>query len=155
MGRLLVTLFLIERKRLSQPLLYLSDYIERHRSDYYDLLQRVRTHGEWMPWLRYFLAGVEATAKDAAGRAHLLLGLRERFMREARGATALVDQILTNPYISIAKASEVMKVSAPTATKTVKELEAKGLLKETTGRSWGKVFVAFEVLAVMERAATE
>src|SRR4030067_3215383 len=46
-GRLLITLFLIERERLSQPLLYLSAYIEAHRQDYYDLLQRVRTHGDW------------------------------------------------------------------------------------------------------------
>jgi Fic family protein len=154
-GRLLVTLFLIERKRLSQPLLYLSDYIERHRSDYYDLLQRVRTHGEWLPWIRYFLAGVETTAKDAAACARRLLGLCEHFMRETKGATALVDQILTNPCISIAKVSEVMKVSAPTATKMVRQLEAGGLLKETTGRSWGKVYVATEVLAVIERAAAE
>ena len=154
-GRLLVTLFLIERKRLSQPLLYLSDFIERHRLEYYDLLQRVRTHGEWMPWLRYFLAGIEVTARDAAARAHRLLGLRERYMRATRGAPALVDQILSNPYISIAKVSEVMKVSAPTAAKMVRELEAKRLLKETTGRSWGKIFVASEVLAAVERGSAE
>lgn len=52
-GRLLITLFLIERGRLSQPVLYLSDFVERHKSDYYELLQRVRTHGEWIPWIRY------------------------------------------------------------------------------------------------------
>src|SRR5208282_4234775 len=65
-GRLLITLFLIERGRLQQPLLNLSDFVERHRMDYYDLLLRVRTHGDWVPWVRYFLAGIEATARDAA-----------------------------------------------------------------------------------------
>lgn len=154
-GRLLVTLFLIERKRLSQPLLYLSDFIERHRLDYYDLLQRIRTHGEWAPWLHYFLGGVEATARDAARRAHRLLALRERYVRETKGATALVDQLLTNPYISIARVSGILKITSPTASKVVKELEAKGLLKEITGRSWGKVFVASEVLAVLEHPAVE
>lgn len=154
-GRLLITLFLIERKRLSQPLLYLSDFIERHRSDYYDLLQRVRTHGEWVPWLQYFLAGVEATARDAANRAQRLLVLRERYVRETKGATALVDQLLTNPYTSIAKVSELLEVSVPTASKMIKDLESKGLLKETTGRSWGKVFVAFELLAVLDNSAVE
>lgn len=154
-GRLLVTLFLIERKRLSQPLLYLSDFIERHRPDYYDLLQRVRTHGEWVPWLQYFLAGVEVTARDAASRARRLLELRERYVRETKGATALVDQLLTNPYTSIGKVSELLDVSMPTATKMLKELGAKGLLKETTGRNWGKVFVASEVLAVLEYPAVD
>ena len=150
-GRLLVTLFLVERKRLSRPLLYLSDFIERHRPDYYDLLQRVRTHGEWTPWLRYFLAGVEATAKDAARRTHRLLGLREHLLRETGGAAALVDQLLTNPYVSIAKVSEVMKVTAPTAGRLVKNLAARGLMREITGRSWGKVFVASDVLAALEQ----
>lgn len=56
-GRLLIPLFLIERRRLSKPLLYLSAFIERHRGDYYDLLNAVRTRGEWLPWVRYFLAG--------------------------------------------------------------------------------------------------
>lgn len=52
-GRLLITLFLVERERLSQPLLYLSAYIEAHRQDYYDLLQGVRTKGDWPSWLLY------------------------------------------------------------------------------------------------------
>ena len=52
-GRLLITFFLLERKRLSQPLLYLSAYIDSHKTDYYELLQRVRTHGEWNAWLRF------------------------------------------------------------------------------------------------------
>jgi Fic family protein len=153
-GRLMITLFLIERGRLSQPLLYLSDFIERHRSDYYDLLQRVRTHGEWTPWLRYFLTGVEQTARDSADRARRLLDLREEMAQLAD--RALVDQLFVNPYLSIAQAAEVMGVSQPTATKVLKGLEAKGWLKETTGRNWGKIYLAHKVLAALEKpAATE
>jgi Fic family protein len=150
-GRLLITLFLIERGRLCQPLLYLSDFIERNRSDYYDLLQRVRTRGEWTPWIRYFLAGVEHTAKDAAIRTRRLLALRESLLRETKGAAPLVDQLLSNPYITIPTASKVLGVSTPTATKLIRELESKKLLKETTGRSWGKVYLAPGVLAALER----
>jgi Fic family protein len=58
-GRLLITLFLNERERLSQPLLYLSAYLESHRQEYYDALQRVRTDGDWHSWLCFFLKGVE------------------------------------------------------------------------------------------------
>lgn len=147
-GRLMITLFLIERGRLSQPLLYLSDFVERHRSDYYDLLQRVRTHGEWIPWLRYFLTGVEETARDAATRARRLLELRETMLQQAD--PALVDQLFINPYITISKAAEVLGVSQPTATKVLKKLEAASVLKETTRRTWGKVYLAQGVLAAIE-----
>ena len=150
-GRLMITLFLIERGRLSQPLLYLSDFVERHRSDYYDLLQRVRTHAEWIPWLRYFLTGVEETARDAAKRARRLLELREAMMRQTE--RALVDQLFVNPYITISKAAGVLGVSQPTATKVLKKLEAGGVLKETTRRNWGKVYLAKGVLAAIETPA--
>ena len=150
-GRLLITLFLIERGRLSQPLLYLSDFVERHKSDYYDLLQRVRTHGEWIPWIRYFLAGVEATAKDASARAQQLLDLREALFRDTKGAPALVDRLLTNPYVTIATVAKVLDVTTPTATRLVRELESKGVLLETTGRSWGRIYVAPGVLAALEQ----
>jgi Fic family protein len=153
-GRLLITLFLIERGRLSRPLLYLSEFIERHKGDYYDLLQRVRTHGEWLPWIRYFLAGVETTARDAAARARQLLDLRESLLRESNGAQGLVDQILTNPYLTIATAAKAMGITTPTATRLIRGLEAKGLLRETTGRNWGKLYVAPGVLAALEQAAS-
>src|SRR5258708_2038570 len=57
-GRLLITLFLMERQRLSKPLLYLSSYIERHKREYYELLQRIRTDGDWHGWSRYFLTAL-------------------------------------------------------------------------------------------------
>ena len=150
-GRLMITLFLIERDRLSRPLLYLSDFVERHRQDYYDLLQRVRTHGEWIPWIRYFLTGVEETARDAATRARRLLELRETMLQQAD--PALVDQLLVNPYIAIGKAASVLRVTHPTATKVLRKLEASGVLKEITRRNWGKVYLATGVLAALEPPA--
>ena len=83
-GRLLITLFLIERGRLSQPLLYLSAHFEAHRQTYYDLLQRVRTHGDWQSWLAFFLTGVAQTAQEAVRLAGELMDLRERYRRSAR-----------------------------------------------------------------------
>jgi Fic family protein len=152
-GRLMITLFLIERNRLSQPLLYLSDFIECHKADYYELLQRIRTQGEWIPWIRYFLAGVEETARDAALRARKLTGLRESLMRETKGAIALVDSLLANPYITIATAAKVVGVTVPTATRQIRELELRGILKETTGRGWRKVYLCADILAILEKRA--
>jgi hypothetical protein len=67
-----------------------------------------------------------------------LLDLRESLLRETKGAQALVNQLLTNPYITIATAAKVLRIAAPTATRLIRELETKGLLRETTGKKWGK-----------------
>jgi Fic family protein len=150
-GRLLITLFLIERGRLAQPTLYLSDFIERHRSSYYDLLRRVRTEGDWISWIRYFLRGVETIAKDAAVRAQRLLGLREGLLRATGGAPELADRLLANPYITITDAAKVLEVTAPTAGRVVGNLVDRGILRETTGRNWGRIYVASEVLGALEQ----
>jgi Fic family protein len=153
-GRVLVTLFLIERQRLIQPALYLSDYIEAHRQDYYDLLQRVRTHGDWTSWLRFFLACVTATARDAAGRAGKIMDLREKYrglVAERAAATALVDRLFVNPYLTVAHAMRVLKVTHPTASRAIGELEKMGVLKEVSGRRRGRVYLAAEILDVLEK----
>src|SRR5512135_1526505 len=98
-GRLLITLFLVERGRLSQPLLYLSDYIEAHRQEYYDRLQRVRTDGDWPGWLRFFLMGVEQTARSAVRQASRLMDLREAYrgrLSKKPNALRLLDELFVN-----------------------------------------------------------
>ncbi len=155
-GRLLITLFLIERGRLSQPLLYLSAYIETHRQEYYDLLQRVRTHGDWNSWLHYFLNGVEETSKQAVRQASELMDLREQLQIELRNkprAVALIDPLFINPYITASRAAELLNVSLPTARQALKTLEESGVLQEVTGRAWGKTYVATRILNRIENAA--
>lgn len=157
-GRLLITLFLIERGRLSQPLLYLSEYIERHRDDYYRSLMRIRTHGDWLDWLHYFLAGVEWSARRALRQAQQLLALRER-MRAALAtdvrAVALVDPLFENPFIDPARARALLGVSAPTARKVLIVLETAGVLREIAGRQRGRVYLADAVLAAIDDPGEE
>ncbi len=153
LGRLLITLFLIERKRLTQPLLYLSAYIEAHRQDYYDLLQRVRTHGDWNNWIRFFLAGVTEIALEAVGQAGRLMDLRERLrarLRDKAKALALLDELFLNPYMSVARAEQVLKVTNPTARQAVLLLQKKGILEEITGRAWGKLYLANPIMETIE-----
>lgn len=153
-GRLLITLFLIERGRLTQPLLYLSAYIEAHRQDYYRLLQRVRTDGDWTAWLRFFLTGVADTARDSIERARNLMDLREKYRRRLLGkanALVLFDALFLNPYITVAKAQEILSVSNPTARQAVGMLVKEGMLKEVTGRKWGQLYVARPILAAIEK----
>jgi len=152
-GRLLITLFLMERGRLPQPLLYLSAYIEAHRQDYYDLLQRVRTHGDWLGWLRFFIAGVTEIALEAVGQAGRLMDLREKFrarLRDKAKARALLDELFLNPYMSVARAARVLKVSNPTARQAVTLLQRKGMLEEMTGRTWGKLYLAKPIMDTIE-----
>jgi Fic family protein len=152
-GRLLITLFLIERGRLSQPLLYLSAYLEAHRQDYYDLLQRVRTDGDWLNWLHYFLTGVTETSQDAVNRASKLMDLREKSRAQLVGKAkviALLDALLVNPYMTVAKASKILKVSNPTAREAVMTLEEHGMLEEVSGRKWGKIYLARPIMKIIE-----
>lgn len=152
-GRLLVTLFLVERGRLSQPLLYLSGYIDATRGEYYELLQRVRTHGDWRAWIHYFLAGVAAVSEGAATQAGKLLALRESLRARLAAhprAVALIDELVRNPYIHVAQAERLLGVSNPTARSAVNALVKEGVLEEITKRSWGKLYVARPVMAIIQ-----
>ena len=152
-GRLLITLFLIERGRLSQPLLYLSAYIEANRQEYYDLLQRINTEGDWSPWFHYFLHGVEETCQHAVRQAGALMELREQLHREMRSkpkAAALIDPLFVNPYMTVSRAAELLNVSLPTARQAIQTLEESGILQEVTGRAWGKTYVESKILSLIE-----
>lgn len=153
-GRLLIVLYLIERGRLSQPLLYLSAYIEQHRREYYDSLQAVRTEGAWRGWLGFFLSGVEQTAREAVAQAGKLMDLRERWRKRlvaSPKAMELVDALLVNPYMTVARAERLLKVSNPTARQIVSKLEKLRLLSEITGRAWGRLYLARPILRIIER----
>lgn len=155
-GRLLITLFLIERGRLSAPLLYLSSYIEQHRDAYYARLQRIRTHGEWPEWLQFFLAAVRDTARSAIKQSHAILALRDKYrtrLGKEHKALALLDELFVNPYTTVARAAEHLGVTAPTAAKTIGVLERARMLKEATGRDWGRVWLARPILNLVDDRA--
>lgn len=147
-GRLLITLFLMERGRLSQPLLYISSYIEAHRQDYYDLLQRVRTHGDWNAWIVFFLIGVKETSQQALWQTSILVDLRENYFKQLLNypkAASLIDQLFVNPYMTVSRAEKELKTSNPTARKAIDIMEKHGILREITGRGWGKIYLASEI----------
>lgn len=152
-GRLLITLFLIERERLTQPLLYLSEFIERNRQGYYDCLQRIRTHGDWLGWLKYFMDGVKWSAARAAHQAGELMDLRESMRRKVADSPKilpLVDELFVNPYLDTARVKRIMNVTDPTARSALAVLERSGFIHEISGRSWGRQYLARAVLKVIE-----
>jgi len=154
-GRLLITLFLIERGRLSKPLLYVSSYIEQHKDEYYTLLQRVRTHGDWSGWLRYFLVAVRDTARAAIRQGQAILTLRETYrakLGKQHRALTLLDDLFINPYVTVARAAERLGVSPPTARKAIAVLESPKvkMLEEVTGRGWGRMWVAMPIFKAVD-----
>lgn len=153
LGRLLIALFLIERGRLSQPVLYLSAYFEARRREYYEALQRVRTEGDWTGWLRFFLAGVEETAREAVRHAAKIMDLHDSLREDLRHkphAVSLMEALFANPFVTVSRAAHLLDVSYPTARQVVAFLQSKGLLDEISGRAWRRLYVAKTILAVFE-----
>jgi Fic family protein len=147
LGRLLIMLFLIERRRLTRPLLYLSAFLEGHRDEYYALLQRVRTHGEWTPWLTFFAVGVHETAERATRQARALIRHYERDRERVKGhALRLSDELFRTPAMTVPEAKRILEVTDPTARRAVRELEARGLLVEWAEKRWPRVYLARHVL---------
>jgi Fic family protein len=153
-GRLLITFFLMQRGRLSEPLLYLSAFIDAHKGDYYDLLRRVRTHGDWVPWIRFFLQGVTEIATEAGHQSKELHRLREQYrgqLRDKPNALGLIDELFVNPYMTIGRGAKVLNKTHPTAKAAISVLEERKILKEVSGRQWGRFYVCPPVLAALEK----
>jgi Fic family protein len=135
-GRLLITLMLCEDGALSRPLLYLSLYLKARRAEYYDRLTAIRQQGHWEAWLAFFLRGVSLTARAATQTAQAIVELRDTHRSAvARNAKALtlLDHLMQQPTVSIKRVVQVLGCTPPTATKLVREMEARGWLRELTG----------------------
>ena len=155
-GRLLITLFLCERRCLPQPLLYLSAFFERNHETYRDLLLDVSRQGAWNDWIRFVALGVAEQARDAIRRAGRLLDLWQSYRRKMQDlaitATALrlIDELFSAPIITIAHAQKLLRVSFPTAQQNIKKLEKAGILRETTQRQRNRIYVAQEILNLLD-----
>lgn len=154
-GRLLLGIFLNERGVLPQPLLHLSAYFERTLEDYYESLMRVSTHGDWDHWLRYFLTGVSEQAREATALADAITALEAKYRVQLQrdhataNALALADTLFANPIITASRAQALLQVTAPTARATIRTLEQAGIVREVSGRNWGKTYSAHELLDLL------
>ena len=155
-GRLLLILLLCTENALPQPLLYLSAYFERNRKEYYRLLLAVSREGAWSEWIQFFLRGVAEQAHDAIDRSEKLLSLWQQYRQKLQSARSsaltlrLVDELFRLPYVTIARAQKVLKVTYPSAQLNVKKLVKAGILSEMTGRKYNRMFTASEILKVLE-----
>jgi Fic family protein len=154
-GRLLIILLLISWNLLSLPLLYLSAYFERNRSEYYERLLAVTQQGAWRPWIVYFLRGVTEQSRDAAGRAKRLqdlqAGWRGRLIAQRAPARAmnLVDHLFHTPVLTIPRVQKLLGVTYHAAQSNVERLVAAGILRLVGESGQGKMFVADEIMRAL------
>ncbi len=138
-GRLLITFLLCERGILHHPLLYISHYLKRYKSEYEAKLMGIRLNGDWESWLKFFLRGVFEVSDMATKTARSILELREKH-REIIGekisssyGLRLLDLLFEYPIINIPFVQNKLQCNYNTANKIVKDLEELGCLKEITG----------------------
>lgn len=147
-GRLLITLFLVDQKILTKPLLYLSTYFEANKGLYYDNLTSVRTHDDMTQWIKYFLVGVTETAQQTSDTLQKVLSLKEKFEikihntfgRKSKSAVTLLNHLFKHPIVDVREAEQVTKLSYKAANNLVNDFIKVKMLKETTGQSRNRLF---------------
>ncbi len=147
-GRLLITLQLIERGFINKPVLYyLSNYFEKNRQSYYDSLDTVRQKNNIEQWLKFFLEGVIITAKKGKDTFENIIKLREiyeakilKLGRKAPRARKLLLYLFSNPIVDVNKTKRIVDLNYPSANKLIKDFVDLGILEEITGYSRNRLF---------------
>lgn len=148
-GRLLITLYLISVGVLDRPVLYLSDFFSRNKSDYFASLVKVREENDMEQWLRFFLRGVIETSENGIHTLKEVVDLKKHYLevidkkvssrRQGLAQKALL-RLFSDPIVSIKELAGELEITFPTADNLLKELEEAKIVKETTGKKRGKRF---------------
>lgn len=149
MGRLLITLFLVEQHILDQPLLYMSSYFEKNKELYYDNLNNVRAKNDMLQWVKYFLVGIEQTATLAVDTLNQILQLKTAIETEIRAsygkrsssALNLLQYLFQQPTLTIETAAKTCSLSIKAAGELVRKMQTSEILIETTKQSRNRLFV--------------
>jgi len=155
-GRLLPPLMLAAE---GLPPLYLAGSLKARQRDYYDRLAEVQLRGRWAPWLEFFLDSIVSAARTEQATAQALLDVHRSWqektahLRAGAAARRLLDILLGAPVQSVASARQALGISVQAANTGIAALLELGIIREMTGRRWGRSFQAYEVLAVLERGS--
>ena len=146
-GRLLITFILCAENALTRPLLYLSLYFKQRRTEYYDVLQRVRTHGDWESWLIFYLTAIEDVSMQASVTAKKIITMfdehRQKIQKLGRAAASALqvyDLLKAGGVVSLTQAQEKLRVTYPTVNKAIMNLQRLGIAREFTGRERNRIF---------------
>jgi Fic family protein len=157
-GRLLITLFLIERGILPTPLLYLSAFFEATRADYYSRLAGVSHDAAWSDWIEYFLNGVARMSTDVLNRSRRINELLADWRKQVAGSASkssdmLVDLLAENPFWTIKRAADRLGVAYTTAQRAVEKLQGLGVLERVGDAQRDRVYCAKRLMAILDEPA--
>ena len=154
-GRLLITLYLVDKKLLTKPTLYLSDFFERHRGAYYDALTAVRASNDIEHWIKFFLTGVSETAAGSKQTFEGIVELRRRceerilqLGKRAPKGQALLRELYSQPIMSANDVAARLNITHQSASSLIRSFEGMGILREVTGRKKDRLFVFADYLAL-------
>jgi len=146
-GRLLITFYLCQQKALDKPLLYLSEFFKKYRTEYYNRLDAFHEKDDVEKWLKFFLEGVAVTAEQAIETSKKILKLREEDSKKILGlnrsvpkATLVFNSLFSTPLVTIKDVEKITGLKNPNALTLIKKLTEVGILKEITGRKRNKIF---------------
>ncbi len=158
-GRLLITLYLVAKGILKQPILYLSDFFENNRLLYYDNLMRVRTNNDLNQWLKFFLTGVIETAKKGVKTFDGIMQLQKNLEITVKNlgnrsvdAKKVIAFMYSQPIVDVAKIEGVIQKSNVTAYKLISDLERLGVIREVSGAQRNKLYVFTDYLALFNNS---
>lgn len=155
-GRLLITLFLMKKKLLSTPVLYISYFLKKNRIEYYDRLAEVRNKGNYEQWVKFFLQAVLESAEDATITIDKLTVLHDKntsiingMGRSTKNALQLLSYLEANPIINISKTAKALDMSFNTVSAAIKQLCGVGILIQSSGEQRNRVFSYEEYLNLL------
>ncbi len=154
MGRLMIPLYLLNKRVLSKPCFYISDYFERRRYEYYDSLQRARVESDLSDWVKFFLKGAACTAQSASRKFGKVVALVEKHSNEILDAKVrsggdykkVLEVFYHTPVQSAKTLIEATGIGKSSMGAILKRLEEKGIVDEITGQSRNKLYRMTEYL---------
>ncbi len=154
-GRLLITFYLLWKKILTSPVLYLSYYFKKNRQEYYERLNCVRQKDDMEGWLKFFLKGIIEVCSDASTASRKIIALKEKLILKLSSisihSVKLINYLFEMPFINGKDIAEKLKVSRQTALTLIKEFEKEGILREYTGKKRWKKYLFVEYVAILKK----
>ena len=157
-GRLLITLFLMEKKRLNTPALYISYYLKNNRIEYYDRMSEVRNKNNYEQWIKFFLRAIKESSEDAVETINKLSKLHnknisviEQMGKASKTAREIFAYIEKNPIIDVKKTSEDLSLAFSTVSASVKRLEEVGILVQTNNANRNRIFAYEDYLEILRK----
>lgn len=152
MGRLIIMLMLHREGVSNHPVLYISEYLNRYRKTYIDVLSGVREADRFQDWLVFFLMGLIRQTESSVRLIDALREYRKEIIRDERNINFIraTDMLFHNPYIRISDVALSLEVTVPTATKIVESMVSKDIVREITGQKRNRIFVADRILSLIE-----